>query len=408
MKKCLEEKCDKRPNYNLPNIKTGIYCSIHKKENMIDITRKKCLEKDCNNRANFNLINEKQGIYCSKHKKENMIDITRKKCLEKDCNIQPHYNLPNKTTPIYCSKHKKENMIDIKSTRCVDKNCNTIANYNFINKTPMYCFIHKQKDMIDVKNKKCLYQNCNKQPRYNLSSDKSGLYCKEHKQENIFDIYLPRCLEQKCDIYPVYNLPNNKIGIYCNQHKLENMINVIRNYCKCGLQAKYTKYKGYCFKCYIDLFPDDKIVRLFKIKENLIMNFIKLNYSNEKCIFDKQLQNKLRPDCYINKDNYGIIIECDEHQHKKFSKDEENERMENIQTVINKPIVFIRFNPDNYLLNNKKIMSSFKLNKESNTLEVRNEKEWNNRLTELKKSIDYWLVNKPDTDLTVKYLFYNN
>jgi hypothetical protein len=39
---------------------------------------------------------------------------------------------------------------------------------------------------------------------------------------------------------------------------------------------------------------------------------------------------------------------------------------------------------------------------------LRNEQEWNNRLNELKKSIDYWSINKPDKELTIKYLFYSN
>jgi hypothetical protein len=217
------------------------------------------------------------------------------------------------------------------------------------------------------------------------------------------------CLEKNCNIHPIFNLPNEKIGIYCNIHKKENMINIVDKKCKnnCDIISKIKKYKGYCFKYYTDLFPDDKFVKLFKIKENLIINFIKCHYVNEKCIFDKPLQNKLRPDCYINKDTYGIIVECDEHQHKKISDDKETERMKNIQYIINKPVIFIRFNPDSYILNNKRIYSSFKLNNDNN-LVIRNEQEWNNRLNELKKSIDYWSINKPNKELTIKYLFYSN
>lgn len=52
-------------------------------------------------------------------------------------------------------------------------------------------------------------------------------------------------------------------------------------------------------------------------------------------------------------------------------------------------------------------MSSFKLHKETSNLIIRNEKEWNNRLNELKKHIDYWLVNNPTNTITNKYLFYD-
>jgi hypothetical protein len=54
--------------------------------------KNKCNEKDCDKTANFNLPSENYGIYCSKHKKENMIDVKHKKCLEKDCNLATSYN----------------------------------------------------------------------------------------------------------------------------------------------------------------------------------------------------------------------------------------------------------------------------------------------------------------------------
>lgn len=41
----------------------------------------KCKEDHCNTLPNFNLFNKKIGIYCSKHKKVDMIDIKHKKCL---------------------------------------------------------------------------------------------------------------------------------------------------------------------------------------------------------------------------------------------------------------------------------------------------------------------------------------
>ena len=81
--------------------------------------------------------------------------------------------------------------------------------------------------------------------------------------------------------------------------------------------------------------------------------------------------------------------------------------MNSIQKVINKPLIFLRFNPDKYTNNGKTVLSSFKLNKDTNKLEIRNYKEWSKRLNELKKTIDYWLINNVDKELTVIYLFYN-
>ena len=42
-KKCFEEGCFKQPSYNLPTETKGIYCSAHKKENMINVKKDKKL-----------------------------------------------------------------------------------------------------------------------------------------------------------------------------------------------------------------------------------------------------------------------------------------------------------------------------------------------------------------------------
>ena len=47
--------------------------------------KNKCNEKDCKKVGFFNLINESYGIYCSEHRKENMIDIKHRRCLEDNC-----------------------------------------------------------------------------------------------------------------------------------------------------------------------------------------------------------------------------------------------------------------------------------------------------------------------------------
>jgi hypothetical protein len=45
VKKCKEDNCNKQPVFNFINEKYGIYCKIHKKENMINVIDKKCLEE---------------------------------------------------------------------------------------------------------------------------------------------------------------------------------------------------------------------------------------------------------------------------------------------------------------------------------------------------------------------------
>jgi hypothetical protein len=52
-------------------------------------------------------------------------------------------------------------------------------------------------------------------------------------------------------------------------------------------QISNKKYKGYCQRCFIDKFPDEKISRNHRIKENHTTDFIK----DEKIRFDKQIMS---------------------------------------------------------------------------------------------------------------------
>jgi hypothetical protein len=340
---------------------------------MIDVINTKCKEEDCNKRPNFNIQNEKNGMYCSEHKKENMIDINHKRCLHKNCYKQPNFNLPSISFGIYCSEHKKDGMIDIKHKRCLEKNCNI-------------------------------------QPTFNLPQNLFGIYCSEHKKENMINVKSKKCLDKNCDIQPSFNLPNEKVGLYCSKHKKDNMINVVSKKCiECnGIKLNNQKYKGYCCRCFIYKFPNEKISKNYKIKETHMTDFIKLKFKDEVMIFDKRTGgcSKRRPDCYIDKFTHIVIIECDENQHRDTSC--ENKRtMELFQDFGNRPIVFIRFNPDKYInKNGEKIPSSFKIHKGLD-VPIRDKKEWENRLELLNKQINYWLRNLPNKELTYEYLFYD-
>ena len=312
---------------------------------MIDVTRKKCLEENCNKIPIYNLVNQNSGIYCLEHKEEHMINVVHKKCNEQNCNKRPSFNVLNIKTPIYCSQHKKENMIDVVNKRCLQENCNF---YN--EKTGLYCSNHKKENMINVVSKTCLELNCNIQPLFNLQDKKYGLYCSNHKKDNMFDVISKRCKE-------------------CNDTQISNK-----------------KYKGYCLRCFMFNFPDEKVSRNYKVKENHMSDFIKEQFKDQVITFDKQTGgcSKRRPDVYIDKFTHVVIVECDENQHKDTSC--ENKRtMELFQDFGNRPIVFIRFNPDNYInIDGKKVLSSFKYHKTLDVPMIRDSKEYVGRLNVFK------------------------
>jgi hypothetical protein len=132
--------CERLPSYNFKG-KPPIYCTLHKKENMICIKVKLCIENNCEKQPNFNFKNEKRGIYCSQHKKEDMVDIKHKICINENCNNQASFILKDNKIPIYCAQHKKEGMLDIKHKLCKTINCEIYRNKKYEGYC-LFCFIN--------------------------------------------------------------------------------------------------------------------------------------------------------------------------------------------------------------------------------------------------------------------------
>jgi hypothetical protein len=406
-KRC--ELCSKLASFNLPNIKTPKYCSEHKTSECVDVTHKKCLS--CSKLPIFNFPDQ-TAIYCLTHKKENMVDVVHDNCLE--CHKTPHFNYIDQVKALYCADHKKENMINIISKTCIEEGCNTLPFYNYPDKTNgLYCNLHKLENMIDIKSKKCLIDGCNKRPIYNKINQKLGLYCKDHKTDEMLDV-VNKCQVENCTKVGTYSL--NKHGKYCINHKTTEMQPTFKT-CKsefCDTYVKNNKYDDYCLFCYIHLFPNNEITTNYKIKEKEVTNFI-LSYFKEynyTWIIDKQIYDgcsKRRPDLLLDLGYQIIIIEIDENQHINYNCTCENKRlMEISQDFGYRNIIFIRFNPDQYLnKNNIKINSCWKINSKGK-LKLENKNEFMERLIILVNQIEYWINNKTNKIIEIIQLYYDN
>ena len=292
--------CTRQAHYNLLGEKPR-YCSDHKQDNMINVTKKLC--KDCDKEASYNFINKK-AIYCSDHKQDDMINVTRNLC--KDCDKQPSFNYPDEKEKIYCLDHKKDDMINLKNPKC--KDCIKQPSFNYPEEDKaIYCFDHKKENMINViKRRKC--KDCTKLPSYNIKGENKALYCFDHKKDNMIDVKNARCVS--CDLFWV-----KKRGEYCN-------------YCN----------------------PDSTIGQ--KTKEMQIKKLLEIN--NIKFIHNKGVSNncclKYRPDfliqCTTNDNIYYVVLEVDEFAHKGYDPDCEITRMNNISIYLGLPTKFLRYNPD--------------------------------------------------------------
>jgi hypothetical protein len=270
--------------------------------------------------------------------------------------------------------------------------------------------------MVNVKSKKCLHEGCQIIPCYNAPNETTGVYCTTHKLENMVNVKDKMCIHEGCCVRANYNLPTETTGLYCASHKSESMVNVKDITCQsewCFTRV-HGKYDGYCLFCYINLFPDKPVTRNYKTKEYSVVEFVKNKCPDYNWVSDKTILggcSKRRPDLLLDLGYQVVIVEVDENQHIDYDCSCENKRiMELSQDVGHRPIVFIRFNPDEYRVDEKKVTSCWGINN-NGICAVKKSKqvEWTSRLNSLEEQIEYWAnpSNRTNKTIEVVQLFYD-
>jgi hypothetical protein len=170
------------------------------------------------------------------------------------------------------------------------------------------------------------------------------------------------------------------------------------------------KYEGHCVRCFVYLFPDKKVSRNHRTKEQDVVLYVKEMFPN----YDWRFNNKVpdgcssrRPDIFCDFGSYVVIIEVDEHRHVNYTC--ENKRiMILMQDAGMRPIVIIRFNPDGYVdENGNKVTTCWGIDKNGHMSVKKCKKdEWSQRLSCLKNTIDHYVNNEPTKEVEVVHLFF--
>jgi len=154
--------------------------------------------------------------------------------------------------------------------------------------------------------------------------------------------------------------------------------------------------------------------RNYKTKEKATADYILERFPEFTWTTDKQIQDgcsRKRPDLLLDLGYQVIVVEIDENQHESYDCSCENKRLMLLsQDVGHRPMVFIRFNPDDYLSSDKKVTSCWSLNQLGVcTVKKTKVKEWNERLEALNAQIAYWShpENKTDKTVEIVQLFYD-
>jgi len=409
-------------SFNSAGITPAKFCAAHKLDGMVNVINKMCVYVDkngqgCSQRPSFNVAGGKP-MYCSLHKSDEMVNSLEKRCEGvcvngSLCGKVRMFNFPGKKGGLFCADHKEEGMVNVTNKMCEE--CGSVVpSYGYPGKSKTHCAQHKKEGMVDLKHMRCAETNCAKSPSYG-EPGKSATHCAEHKLDGMVDVKHSKCVT--CNIkYPFYNYSGMKPALYCLDHKLDGMVDVQHTKCSsswCDERYSNKSYEGYCYRCFIYLFPDKPVVRNYKTKETAVIDYIKSKFPNVTWRTDKRVQDgssMRRPDLFLDLGYQIIIIEVDENQHNKYDCSCENKRlMEISKDVGHRNIVFIRFNPDDYIdKEGNRVLKCWTNNKQGIVSVNKNDsKRWNDRLKVLALQVQYWMDNKTDKMLECIQLFYD-
>jgi hypothetical protein len=413
---CSFNGCDKTPNFNYEGQRSALFCTTHKLDNMFNVTSKRCLFNGCKISPAFNLPGQEKGIYCDTHKQPGMVNVVTNKCKFAGCQTYATFNNNGCKNGMYCALHKQPEMVNVTNKRCEISGCLTKPLYGFTIAT--HCAKHKVNGMGRFITNNCIHIDCKIRANYNFPTEKQGIYCTSHKLPEMVNVKDKVCVENGCFKIPSFNFYGLTESLYCFTHKQCGMVNIKETTCKtqmCSTQVskKFKRYDGYCLNCYIHLFPDKPVSRNYKTKEKAVREFLTEQFTNYTWVFDKPIDNgasRKRPDALLDLSDQVVIIEVDENQHCNYDCSCENKRLMEISMDVNhRPVVFIRFNPDDYIDKfGNKIPSCWKIDGNNIIRVHKNERiEWETRLNTLKEQVIYWCDNKTNKTVEVIQLFYN-
>jgi hypothetical protein len=359
-KMCEYPGCKIHPNFNFEGEIKYKFCGVHKLDGMIIIKHKTCEYQGCKITPVFNFEGEIKPKFCGNHKEENMVNVLSKKCEHSGCKITPVFNFEGEIKPKFCGNHKEFGMVNVKDKNCQYPGCKISPVFNFEGETKKkFCSNHKLDGMVNIKDKTCEYPGCNIIPIFNFEGETKKRFCSNHKLDGMVNIKNKTCEYQGCNIIPTFNFEGEIQAKYCDIHKIEGMIDIKHKKCKAnfclGTRAN-VKYKGYCARCYQNLFPLDPLSYQIrsKTKEIAVRDYINENFvgfQHDKPLYSGNCDctNRRRIDHRILIGNTLLCVETDENQHKSYDKKDEEIRYDDLYMLHSGKFIFIRFNPDKYI-----------------------------------------------------------
>lgn len=113
-----------------------------------------------------------------------------------------------------------------------------------------------------------------------------------------------------------------------------------------------------------------------------------------------------RPDLWWDLGTHGLVVEVDENQHVTYGRQNEAARTLQLQVDAQKPVVFLRFNPDGFR-DSSDVLHSSCFKKPARSLAFESQRHREQRLSFPMERLVMCKNVRPDQDVTVEKLFYD-
>ncbi len=469
-KRCEQPGCNKQPSYGpLTSEKLIARCCVEhipesERDNWGNVVAKLCIGQSCRVRANFGPLggNVASARYCvsciPEQEKDQWENVVNKRCHGNGCKKHPFFGplSGDSSSARYCASciplNEKGLWENVVSKRCEGKSedgqlCRKQPRFGLRGGKPAtarFCSGHVPQDDLevweDVVSTRCEGmtedgERCRTYPVFGPLGGKrsSAKFCAKHvpsdKREAWEDVQNKRCagkneVGESCRTHATFGVlggePSSaRYCAKCVPNKIE-WENVTDRRCAqegCSTHAVKGRYRGYCMPCFASLFPLEPIASNFKTKERLVVlvldELLKRDYTHLEVTYDKQVVggcSRRRPDIAVDVLTHVVIVECDEdgHDTEDYCSCENKRMMQLFQDYGNRPIVFIRFNPDAYTNSVGVRISSCFTRTPTGLVKLTKEKTWNDRLRVLKERVKLYIEVIPSQEVTVEHLYYDD
>lgn len=350
---------------------------------MVNVQSRKCVV--CRKKQpSFGMPGEKAS-HCAECKSAAMVNTLSRKCAA--C----HLRLPSfgfvVGSSTHCGKCKLPGMIDSRSPKCIK--CR-VRRATFGQKVgrPTHCSSCKLPGMLNKTAKKCA--RCHKKQVGFGFPGGAKTHCGGCREPGMV------LLGKMCEGCQTTKASFGRFGgqpTHCSRCKLSEMTDLAnpKESCvSCGLTNRRNLLKeGLCADCRRERPRAELVMRhhLQKHIQGRDWQFNKTPGGISICA-DK----KYRPDAWLEMPGHVLIVECDEDQHKNYNVICELKRIPEVLAACEgKPLIFIRWNPDDFSVQG-----------------VQQKVSENRRLTALRRAVQAAIFAVPAQPLTVQYMFYDD